>query len=399
MGQNSSNSIIRKILFANQDKKQMIYAFVGVLIGFVFMSASVHYLFELNKIGTSSEMLNSNILTIQKKVSSSNTLSISNTIFSDNELTFYKKLPFVEKVIPVENNNFPVELKSNDPLIPYFRSDIFIQSIPKDFLDVKSNLWKWESGDSVVPIILPRDFVYMMNNFLTSSGLPQLSDDILKDVGFEIQLGDELNRSSFKARIIGFTNEISSILVPENFMRFGAVTFGMKKELKHTQLMLKSKKGQFGLVEELLARNHLEVKKNQLIEGKLKSMITIFLSAITLISLIVVILSVIVLIQYLQLLITKNAYEIRTLLRIGVFIKTIVYQYSKYILIGFIIVIAFITMIDIFLFREINNVLKSAGIFIESANYQNVFLIISILFSVIFIYSIISVNNFVRKEF
>ena len=44
MGQKNSNRIISKILFANQDKKQLFFAFFGVLIGFVFISISIHYL-------------------------------------------------------------------------------------------------------------------------------------------------------------------------------------------------------------------------------------------------------------------------------------------------------------------------------------------------------------------
>jgi hypothetical protein len=399
MAQKNSNSLVRKLLFANQDKKQLFFAFFGVLIGFVFISVSIHYLIQLNRMDKSSEIMSSNTITIQKKVSTSSTLSISNHTFSTPEINFYKSLPFIENVVAVENNNFPVELRSNDPLVPYFRSDIYIQSIPSDFLDVKSSLWNWKKGNNGVPIILPRDFVYMMNNFLSSSGMPQLSDEILKDVSFQIQLVDDENKLFYDANIIGFTNEISSILVPENFMKFGCQVYGEENEITHTQLMLKSKKGQFGLVEELIKRNHLEVKKNQMVEGKLKSMLTILLSSISFISLVVVFVSLIVLIQYLQLLITKNAYEIRTLLRIGVYIREIVYQYIKYILVGLLIVVFFISILDYILFTQINLILKSAGFIFQNASYLNVFILLSILFISVFISSIISVNKFVRREF
>ena len=82
MAQKSSNRLIRKLLFANQDKKQMFFAFFGVLIGFVFISISTHYLIQLYNLDKSSDILNSNTITIQKKVSSSSTLSISNNTFS-----------------------------------------------------------------------------------------------------------------------------------------------------------------------------------------------------------------------------------------------------------------------------------------------------------------------------
>jgi hypothetical protein len=399
MAQKNSNSLIRKLLFANQDKKQVFFAFFGVLIGFVFISISTHYLIQLYNLDKSSDILNSNTITIQKKVSSSSTLSISNNTFSKEEIDFYDNLSFIEKVVSVDNNDFPVELKSNDPLVPYFRSDIYIQSIPSDFLDVKSSLWKWDRDDKTVPIILPRDFVYMMNNFLSSAGMPQLSDDILKDVKFEIQLGNNNKILKYNAKIIGFTNEISSILVPENFMTFGSEMYGEKMKKTYTQLMLKSKKGKFGLVEELIKKNHLEVKKNQLIEGKLKSMLTILLSSISFISLVVVLLSMIVLIQYLQLLITKNVYEIRTILRLGYTINNVVIQYVLYVFLCFLIVMLLIVILDAFAFMQINSLLKSSGFVFENDSYLNVVMVLLFLFLTIFISSIISVYKFVWKEF
>lgn len=399
MGQKSANRIIKKLLFANQDKKQLFYAFFGVVIGFVFISVSLHYLFLINKKNKSTEILNSNTITIQKEVSSSSTLSIATNSFSDIEVAFYEKMPFIEKIIKVENNNFPVELRSNDPLVPYFRSDIFIQSIPSDFLDVKSVFWKWKKGDKKVPIILPRDFVYMMNNFLSSTGMPQLSDEILKDVSFQLQVSKGSQNMIVEAEIIGFTNEISSILVPESFMIFGKQNFGDKKSVNYTQLMLKSKKGQFGLVEELIRKNHLQVKKNQLLEGRLKSMLTYILSSISFISLVVVLISIIVLIQYLQLLITKNAYEIRTMLRIGYFTKDIVIHYVRYVFFRLFFVLAFIVLVDFYVFYLLNKGLKLAGFIIEETNYNNVIFVLLSLFSLIFISTIFSANKFVKKEF
>jgi hypothetical protein len=399
MGQKSANRIIKKLLFANQDKKQLFYAFFGVVIGFVFISVSLHYLFLINKKNKSTEILDSNTITIQKEVSSSSTLSIATNSFSDIEVAFYEKMPFIEKIIKVENNNFPVELRSNDPLVPYFRSDIFIQSIPSDFLDVKSVFWKWKKGDKKVPIILPRDFVYMMNNFLSSTGMPQLSDEILKDVSFQLQVSKGSQNMIVEAEIIGFTNEISSILVPESFMIFGKQNFGDKKSVNYTQLMLKSKKGQFGLVEELIRKNHLQVKKNQLLEGRLKSMLTYILSSISFISLVVVLISIIVLIQYLQLLITKNAYEIRTMLRIGYFTKDIVIHYVRYVFFRLFFVLAFIVLVDFYVFYLLNKGLKLAGFIIEETNYNNVIFVLLSLFSLIFISTIFSANKFVKKEF
>ena len=81
--------------------------------------------------------------------------------------------------------------------------------------------------------------------------------------------------------------------------------------------MISGTESEFGLVEELLKERHLESKNSQMVVGRLKSMVgTLFLVVLG-ISVIAVFVSGLVLIQYMQLLMSRNAYEVRTLLRIG----------------------------------------------------------------------------------
>jgi hypothetical protein len=70
-----------------------------------------------------------------------------------------------------------VEIPFNDPYVPTFKSDVFIQAVSKDFLDLKSDKWHWKEGERFVPMIMPRDFLVMLNTFMNASGIPQISDD------------------------------------------------------------------------------------------------------------------------------------------------------------------------------------------------------------------------------
>jgi len=119
------------------------------------------------------------------------------------------------------------------------------------------------------------------------------------------------------ARIIGFTNEVSSILVPESFMAYGNEQFSLGEEKKITQLMISGKENEFGKVEALLKEKGLESKNAQMVAGRLKSVIGTLLLVVMGIAVIAVFLSGLVLIQYMQLLMSKNEYEVRTLMRIG----------------------------------------------------------------------------------
>ena len=136
------------------------------------------------------------------------------------------------------------------------------------------------------------------------------------------------------ARIIGFTNEVSSILVPESFMEYGNLKYTTGKEKKITQIMIEGKESEFGLVEEMLNEYGLETKASQMIVGRLKSVVgTLFLVVLG-ISIIAVFVSGLVLIQYMQLLMSRNAYEVRTLLRIGFPPADIIKSFFNYLLNG-----------------------------------------------------------------
>ena len=322
--------MIQKLLFRNQDRKQLIIAMLGAFMGITFLIASVHYLIRLNEFGQGSEILGPNTIIVQKKVTNSSSLALTKTDFSEREIEKMEKLPFIEKVKPVVSNNFDVSFETADPLVPRFRSDVFIQTVDPSFLDVHSNKWHWKDGDSFVPIIMPRDFLVMLNTFMSASNIPQISDDLAMDIRFKFTVSNQTKKVWVDARIIGFTNEVSSILVPESFMNYGNEQFSLGVEKKITQLMISGKENEFGKVEVLLKEKGLESKNAQMVAGRLKSVIGTLLLVVMGISVIAVFLSGLVLIQYMQLLMSKNEYEVRTLMRIGYAPKILIHTFFMY---------------------------------------------------------------------
>lgn len=336
--------MLSKLLFKNQDKKQLIIALIGAFLGMLFLILSIHYTVKINEFGEGSDVLGPNTLMVQKKVTNSSTLNISKTDFTTREIDKLKENSFIKDIQPVQSNNFDISFETSDPLVPYFRTDVFIQTIPSDFLDVKTDLWHWKKGDKYVPMIMPREFLVMLNTFMSASGIPQISEDLAKSVKFKFKLWNDEKTEKFDVQIIGFTNEVSSILVPSNFMNYGNLNFGKTTDKKITQVMILGEEGQFGLVEDLMLKRGLEPKNSQLIVGRLKSIVGTLFLLIFSISLIAVFSSFLVLTQYIQLLLTKNNYEIKTLLRLGYSMKQIVKIVFNYFnsMVGLICVISFI---------------------------------------------------------
>jgi hypothetical protein len=392
--------VVNEILFKKQSKKQLIVAVLGSLIGLVFMFMSIHFLIGINSFGEESDVLGPNTLIIQKKVSNASSFNLTSNVFGEEELISYEKLSFIEDLNVIVSNNFPVSIETNDPIVPYFRSDIFVQTVNKEFIDLQeSAVWSWNENDSIVPIVLPREFLLMLNTFMSSSGIPQISDDIAKSISFELVLSKNTGAQKFKAKIIGFTNEVSSILVPETFMEYGNKKFSVNKNPNITQLMLKGKEGKFGLIEDFLKENHLESNQNHLISGRLKSIISMLLTSFLILSMVTVFISGLLMIQYVQLIIGYSSDYIKSLLKIGYSIP----QISKSLFIFFITLMSLVCLsaLGLFLFFKegIESQLIISGIKFDFSISPFVFVAGLFVFLCFSVFGFITTIRAVSREF
>ncbi|MEX2485171.1 MAG: hypothetical protein WED10_11445 [Brumimicrobium sp.] len=354
--------MIKKILFQFQNKTQLIVAMIGAFLGFTFLIISIHYLIRVNEFGEGEEILGNNTMIIQKKITNYNSLNVSKTDFSEKEIKSIREKSFSASVQPIQSNSFGVSLQTNSDLVPYFRSDVFVQSIDEGFTKIDSSKWKWKEGDEFVPIVLPRDFLVMLNTFASAKGIPQVSDDLAKSIGFKFTLYNDDKKEWQDVRIVGFTNEVSAILVPASFMEYGNKHFPTETPAKITQLMVSVKEGNFGEFEDFLKKRSMESKENSMIVGKLKSVAGTMFSILIGISVITVFLAGLVLVQYAQLLISKNEYEIRTLLRIGYSPKLITMQILNYFIKVFALITGFSLVAFALLKLLIDSLLSKGGI-------------------------------------
>ncbi len=304
---------------------------------------------------------------VQKKVSSFNTLNLAKTDFSLSEIEEMKKKPFILDVQPVESNNFNITIETADPSVPRFRGDIFIQTLDPDILDVKSKEFRWKQGDTLVPILMPRDLLVMMNMFMVSKGMPQISDELAKDIHFKFCMKTDTVKEYISCRIIGFSNDVPSVLVPQNFMNWANNRFAPDAEQKISQIIISGKENEFGLVEQMLQERHLESKNAQVAIGRLKSTVGTLILVVLGISIIAVFLSGLVLIQYLQLLLSKNLYEVRTLMRLGHHPNSLVTNFFVYFskVFGIIGILSLASFIGFKLFLD--SLLKEGGLYIDTS--------------------------------
>ncbi len=359
--------MLNKLLFKNQDRKQLVIAMIGAFMGITFLITSIHYLIKVNEFGQGADILGPNTIIVQKKVSNSSSLNLTKTDFSKNEIKSMIDEPFIKDVRPVISNNFDVSFQTDDPMVPYFRTDVFIQTVDENFLDVKTTKWHWSKGDQFVPIIMPREFLVMLNTFMSASGIPQVSDDLAMGIKFKFKLwnSEKQIEERVDAKIIGFTNEVSSLLVPESFMKYGNDMYSDGSDQKITQIMISGEESQFGLVEDLLTKRGLESKNSQMMIGRLKSVVGTLILVVLGVSIIAVFVSGLVLIQYMQLLMSRNLYEVRTLMRMGYHPSELIKTFFIY----FVKIFGYVAGIGVLIFFGfkffLDNMFDEGGLYID----------------------------------
>ena len=359
--------MLNKLLFKNQDRKQLVIAMIGAFMGITFLITSIHYLIKVNEFGQGADILGPNTIIVQKKVSNSSSLNLTKTDFSKNEIKSMIDEPFIKDVRPVISNNFDVSFQTDDPMVPYFRTDVFIQTVDENFLDVKTTKWHWSKGDQFVPIIMPREFLVMLNTFMSASGIPQVSDDLAMGIKFKFKLwnSEKQIEERVDAKIIGFTNEVSSLLVPESFMKYGNNMYSDGSDQKITQIMISGEESQFGLVEDLLTKRGLESKNSQMMIGRLKSVVGTLILVVLGVSIIAVFVSGLVLIQYMQLLMSRNLYEVRTLMRMGYHPSELIKAFFIY----FVKIFGYVAGIGVLIFFGfkffLDNMFDEGGLYID----------------------------------
>ncbi|GAB5417920.1 MAG: hypothetical protein Crog4KO_23320 [Crocinitomicaceae bacterium] len=360
--------MLNKLLFRNQDKGQLVIAMIGAFLGITFLVTSIHYLIKVNEFGEGSDILGPNTIIIQKQVKNESLFGLTKSDFGKDGLEEIRNLPFIKMAKPVISSN--LYFQTNDRTLPFtFGTDVFVQTVDSEFLGVETEKWNWKEGDESVPIILPRQYLIMLNTYASSKGIPQVSEEQAMKIRFKLSLSNKEGNQPEEhhdAYIVGFTSAVPSILVPEEFMTYGTKKFHPNEEKKITQLMIASKDGQFGKVEEYMQTHGLESAKSEMDISRLKSIVgTLFLVVIA-ISVIAVFASSLVLIQYMQLLITRNIYEVRTLMRIGYHPKDLVKKFFVYFTIIFAIVIAIGFISFLLLKTWLDSMFASGGVYIDN---------------------------------
>jgi len=347
--------LVKQILFSKKNNTQIIFSTIGALIGLMSLLSSVLLLNDVNNFkSTDKELFGENNLIIQKRVTKLTTLGLNKTTFYDDEIDALENMPFIKKIAPFTSASYAVGISDypGDGL-PHFYADMFFQSIPDEFIDVDAK-WEWTNEEDIVPIILPRDFLMLVNyGVAESQGLPQISEDLLAIARLKIEMKGKTKKGEIKGKVVGFSHKISSILVPQSFLDFSNNKYGVKSDKKPQRLFITIEDGSYGQLEDIMDDMNLDIDQSALDITKITTYVNVIISVFLVASVIIILLSIFGFIQYVQLVLNKSKTEITILFRLGYGFNTLL----KVLLSYFAIVFGSLTLIAVVLVLSIKKIL------------------------------------------
>ncbi len=306
-------SIIKKLLSQNRNPAQIIGAAIGAFIGLTLLLFALQTWFDLRQILRGSSD-GDNFVTINKPVSLANTI-FGKSVFSQKDVQTIENQSFVQSVGAFTANRFKVGASSR---MLNFYTELFFESIPDAYLDVTDTDFRWHEGQAELPIIMSKDYLALYNfGFAISQGLPQFTASTIRQVTIDITVRGNGREQTFRGRIIGFSERINSVLVPEDFMAFANQNFGDQPNAGTSRLLLKVGNPYDRKLTDFLAEKGYELSSGRLIGGKLGSILNATIAALAGIGVLLMILSIIVFILNYQLIISKSVADIRLLRQIG----------------------------------------------------------------------------------
>jgi len=312
---------LKDVLTAPKKSMQLWLTFLGLFVGFFASILSVVLVFDIaiNK-NSESDVFGDNTIVVQKAVSSFTSLGLNTADFNAKEILKIKNQDFITEVAPFKSANYEVGISENPgDGLPSFYAEMFLQSVPNSFITIiDTAIWNWRSEKDVVPIILPQDFLTLVNyGIAPSKGMPQMSEELIRSVRFQLHLIGPQGKAKVQGKVVGFSSKITSVLVPETFIDFSNAKFGFKKEDNPARLLIKSKANSFSELSALIEKMNLEVSKNDLDIAKVT---TYFLQMVLFFfgfAFIILALSILALLQYLQLSLVEFKYELGVLIKVG----------------------------------------------------------------------------------
>lgn len=314
------NKLVWKLLRQHISPGQLTGFFFANLLGMAIVLLGIQAYCDIHPVFTRGDsFLKKDYLIATKEVSTLGNLLGNSTTFSTDEISDLQKQAFTQKVGCFTPALFDVSASMGlENTGIHLSTEMFFEAVPDEFIDTDLSQWHADEAGGDLPIIIPRNYLNLYNfGFAQSRSLPKLSEGVMSLIRMDIILRSNGRVEQYKGNIVGFSNRLNTILVPQSFMNWANQTFAPDQEAQPSRLIVEVNNPTDTAIADYFQQKNYETEGNNLDAGKTTYFLRLITGIVISIGLFISLLSFYILMLSIFLLLQKNTVKLENLLLIG----------------------------------------------------------------------------------
>ena len=313
-------TLVWKLLRQHISIGQLAGFFLANLFGMMIVLLSVQFYKDVIPVFTEGDsFMKKDFIIATKKISALGSFAGKSNTFSAEEIADLKKQPFTKTIGAFTPSQFKVSagLGMKEAGI-HLSTDMFFESVPDEFVDIKLDKWHFDENTHTIPIIIPRNYLNLYNfGFAQSRSLPKLSEGLMSLIQMDIMMRGNGRVEQYKGNIVGFSNRLNTILVPETFMRWANESFAPGTKSEPSRLIVEVNNPTDDRIAKYFKDKGYDTEGDKLDAGKTTWFLKVIVGIVLSVGLLISVLSFYILMLSIYLLLQKNTTKLENLLLIG----------------------------------------------------------------------------------
>ena len=390
--------LVWKLLRQHISGLQLLGFFLANLLGMLIVLLALQFYRDVRPVFSQEDgVINNDYIIISKRISA---FGVGTSSFTKNEIEDIQDQPFTVRLGAFTASQYKVSCSMGIEGVANFGTQMYFEAVPDLFVDTDRSQWKYEEGSDFVPIILPRSYLSIYNfGFAQGRSLPQLSEGVVSMIDMTVLLRGDSKEFRMRGKVVGFTNRLNTILVPESFMQWSNREFAPGADADPTRLIVEVGNPTDDRIAKYIQQHNYDIDEDKLQAGKATYFLKVMSGIVMGVGLLISALSFFILMLSIYLLVQKNTVKFRNLLLIGYSPAqvSLPYQLLTIVLNGLVLAIALL-MLYVLRLRYMN-LLWAMFPTIEEGTMRPAYVLGGVIFLLVSVLNVMAIRHKVSKCF
>lgn len=314
-------NLMWKLLRQHMSAPQLVGFAVANLIGLGIVILAVQFYQDVKPVFSDEEsFISKDYMIITRSISGAGALMGGSAEFSQDQISDIEAQPWCRSVGRFVSSDYSIlaTLAVDATHGRGMRTQFFFESIPTKYIDVTDAQWRFDPSHPEVPVIVSRDYLSLYNfGFASSQGLPRISEGQVSSVPLAFTFSGNGRVETMMGRIVGFSNRLNTIIVPEEFMTWSNERYGSGAPLPPLRLIVEVNRPGDARINDYMHAHGYEIAGDKENANKAYFFLTVIISVVIVVGVIISLLSFFVLMLSIYLLLQKNTRKLQDLLLLG----------------------------------------------------------------------------------